>query len=115
MSKKRGGKKKDFDDDFDETASKVSSVADSDITTTSSKSGSKCKGGKAKGKKGKNDDWSDSDNEPEFVIEDLIKKKKGKGKRIDSDDEIKESLGMAKTNNKVKYISFKSLWAINML
>lgn len=104
MSKKRGGKKKDLDDDFDETASKVSSVADSDITTTTSKSGSKKKGGKAKEKKGKNNDWSDGDNESEFEIEDSIKKKKGRGTRHYSDGRIEESLGVVKKKNKVTKI-----------
>lgn len=100
MSKKRGNKKKDFDDDFDDTASKVSSVAESDVTNASSKSGSKKKGGKGKGKKGKNDDWSDDDAKETFDIEESSsKKKKGKGKHANSDDD--EPVGVTKKQDKV--------------
>ncbi|XP_055311520.1 ATP-binding cassette sub-family F member 1 [Sitodiplosis mosellana] len=105
MSKKRGNKKKDLDDDFDDTASKVSSLAESDITTVSSKSAAKKKSGKSKGKKGKNDDWSDDDAPETINIEESLssKKKKGKGKskRDDSDDDD-EPIVIAKKSNKKK-------------
>lgn len=39
MSKKRGNRKNDFDDDFDDTASKVSSIAESDVSSKSKKKG----------------------------------------------------------------------------
>lgn len=98
MSKKRGNKKKDLDDDFDETASKVSSVADSDIISQTSSKAAKKKGAKGKGKKGKNEDWSDDEAPVTFDIDDSSsKKKKGKGKKVvGSDDD--EPVGMTKKN-----------------
>lgn len=39
MSKKRGNRKNDLDDDFDDTASKVSSIAESDVSSKSKKKG----------------------------------------------------------------------------
>lgn len=100
MSKKRGNKKKDFDDEFDDSASKVSSLGESDITNNTSKSTSKKKGEKSKGKKGKNDDLSDDD-APETINIELTssKKKKGKSKRNDSDDD--EPITIAKKSDKV--------------
>lgn len=53
MSKKRGNRKNDPDDDFDDSASKVSSIAESDLASNSSKSKKK---GKGKGKRNDSDD-----------------------------------------------------------
>lgn len=41
MSKKRGNRKNDFDDDFDDTASKVSSIAESDKSSKKKGKGKK--------------------------------------------------------------------------